>query len=640
MFEKTFEPARIGNLELKNRIIVTPISTVMANEDGSPSEKYIRYIEEKAMGGWGLIVSEYYVVERKAGLFTRCFDISTEELIEKHSEITKRVHAAGGKISAQINHGGRQIRKEIFGKELIAPSSVRDFAMRELPRELTIEEIHKLVESYGDTAFNLKKAGFDAVEIYGCHGFLVAQFLSRASNKRTDEYGGSLQGRCRFVVDVIQNIRKKVGEDFPVTIRISTEEFVPGGLTLEENKAIAVILENAGVDAISCSKGVYITGENIAPPNMLEHAGYLNNAAEIKKVVNIPVIFAGRVNDPSLAESILRSGKADFISMARASLADPQLLNKVKEGRLEDIQYCIGCNQGCVGSVFNGLHLRCLVNPFTGREDEIEVKPADSKKKVMVVGGGVAGCETAIMAAKRGHDVTLYERESKLGGQWNLAGMPPGKTELLSLLTWQKRRLNKYGVKVVLNTHMTVDMVQAEKPDEVIIATGATPFIPPINGIQQPHVIRANDVLSGKEFFGKHVVVIGGGLVAAETAEFIASYHSKVTMIELADEILKGMDHHNRNVLMRNLKHHEVEMLTSSSVTEIRSDAVLYEYKGKQHKVEEVNTVVVAIGSRPLNELESSLETAGISTKVIGDAAKVRNGLDAVYEGFIAGITV
>lgn len=640
MYEKIFEPARIGSLELKNRIIVTPISTVMANEDGSPSEKYIRYIEEKAKGDWGLIVSEYYVVERKAGLFTRCFDISTEELIKKHSEVTKRVHAAGGKISAQINHGGRQIHKEIFGKELIAPSSVRDFAIRDLPRELTIEEIHDLIEGYGNTALNLKKAGFDAVEIYGCHGFLVSQFLSRASNKRTDEYGGSLQGRCRFVVEVIQNIRKKVGKEFPVTIRISTEEFVPGGLTLEENKAIAVILENAGVDAISCSKGVYVTGENIAPPNMLEHAGYLNNAAEIKKAVNIPVIFTGRVNDPNIAESILRSGKADFIGMTRASLADPQLLNKVKEGRFDDIQYCIGCNQGCIGSVFNGMHLRCLVNPFTGREDDIEVKSAEAQKKVIVVGGGIAGCEAALMAAKRGHDVTLYESQSKLGGQWNLAGMPPGKTELLSLLTWQKRKLNKYGVKVVLNTYMTIDMVHAEKPDEVIIATGAMPFIPPIKGIHQPHVVTANDVLSGKEFFGKHVVVIGGGLVAAETAEFIATYGSKVVMIELADEILKGMDHHNRNVLMRNLKHHEVEMHTNSSLTEIQSDTVLYEYEGKQYKVEEVNTVVVAIGSRPLNELETSLNAAGISTKVIGDVAKVRNGLYAVYEGFMAGITV
>ncbi|MBB6218627.1 2,4-dienoyl-CoA reductase-like NADH-dependent reductase (Old Yellow Enzyme family)/pyruvate/2-oxoglutarate dehydrogenase complex dihydrolipoamide dehydrogenase (E3) component [Anaerosolibacter carboniphilus] len=640
MYEKIFEPARIGNLELKNRIIVTPISTVMANEDGSPSEKYIRYLEEKAKGNFGLIVTEYYVVEPKAGLFTRCFNISSEELIEKHSEITKRVHAAGGKISAQINHGGRQIRKEIFGKKLIAPSSVRDFAMRELPRELTIEEIHNLVEGYGDTALNLKKAGFDAVEIYGCHGFLVSQFLSRSSNKRTDEYGGSLQGRCRFVVEIIQNIRKKVGKDFPVTIRISTEEFVPGGLTLEENKAIAVILENAGVDAISCSKGVFITAENIAPPNMLEHAGYVNNAAEIKKVVNIPVIFAGRVNDPAIAESILRSGKADFVGMARASLADPQFLNKVKEGRLDDIQYCIGCNQGCVGSVHKGMHVCCLVNPFTGREDEIEVKPADVKKKIIVVGGGIAGCEAALMAAKRGHDVTIYEGQSKLGGQWNLAGIPPGKTELLSLLTWQKHKLDKYGVKVVLNTHITVDMVQAEKPDEVIIGTGATPFTPPINGIHQPHVVSANDVLSGKEFFGKNVVVIGGGLVAAETAEFIASYGSIVTMIESADEILKGMIHHNRNALMKNLKHHEIEMHTSSSVTEIQSDAVLYEYKGKQYKVEEVNTVVVAIGSRPLNELESFLKAAGISTKVIGDAAKVRNGLDAVYEGFMAGITV
>ncbi len=640
MYEKIFEPAKIGSLELKNRIIVTPISTVMANEDGSPSEKYIRYLEEKAKGNFGLIVTEYYVVQPKAGLFTRCLNISSEELIEKHSEITKRVHAIGGKISAQINHGGRSIRKEIFGRELIAPSSVRDFGIRELPRELSIEEIHDLIEAFGNTALNLKKAGFDAVEIYGCHGFLVSQFLSCASNKRTDEYGGSLQGRCRFVVEIIQNIRKKVGKDFPITIRISTEEFVPGGLTLEESKAIAIILENAGVDAISCSKGVFITAENIVPPNMLEHAGYLSNAAEIKKVVNIPVIFAGRVNDPSLAESILRSGKADFVGMARASLADPQFLNKVKEGRLDDIQYCIGCNQGCVGSVHKGMHVRCLVNPFTGREDEIEVKPAEALKKVVVVGGGIAGCEAALMAAKRGHDVTIYEGQAKLGGQWNLAGMPPGKTELLSLLAWQKRKLDKYGVKVVLNTHITVDMVQAEKPDEVIIATGATPFTPPINGIHQPHVVTANDVLSGKEFFGKNVVVIGGGLVAAETAEFIASYGSKVTMIEFANEILKGMVHHNRNVLMKNLKHHEVEMHTSSSVTEIQSDAVLYEYKGKQYKTKEVNTVVVAIGSRPLNELESFLKATGISTKVIGDAANVRNGLDAVYEGFMAGITV
>lgn len=640
MYGKLFEQIKIGTMELKNRLVVPAMSTLFANSDGSCTEKFIAYHEAKAKGGWGLIVTEYYGVSPTVGFFPRLFGLWDDELIANHRKLTDRVHAAGAKIAAQINHAGRQTCSAITGVHPVAPSAIRDPTMPETPKALTHGEIREIVEQFGDTALAVKKAGFDGVELYGAHGYLISQFLSRFSNKRTDEYGGPIEDRCRFVVEVIQNIRSKVGEGYPILIRLSTEEFVPGGLTISETKVIAMILERAGIDAIDCSQGIYFTSQYIIPPSTIPHAVFVNNAEEIKKVVKIPVIAAGRINDPNIALSVLLSGKADLIAMGRASLADPQLPNKIKAGNIDDILYCIGCVQGCIGENNRGNKMHCLVNPLTAREDEFEITPAVKKKKIVVAGGGVTGCEAAIIAAQRGHEVTLYEMNDDVGGQWALAAVPPGKTEFLTLIKWQKRQLGKLGVKVVLNTECTIQIIEDEKPDTVIVATGSRQSVPPIKGLNESNVVLANDVLKGESEVGKNVLIIGGGLVGAETAEHLALYGSNVTIIEMLDEIIKDCERESKFVLLENLKKHNVAVYSSARLMEIQTDTAIFHHNGEEKTLKGIDTFVVAVGSRPVNELVAPLVALGIPVVVAGDASGVKNGLHNVNEGFMTGLTI
>ena len=331
--------------------------------------------------------------------------------IESHRKLTERVHAAGGKIAAQIYHAGRETSSAVTGVQPVAPSAVREPSMPETPRELTIPEIHTLVEQFGDCAKRAKAAGFDAVEVHGAHGYLAGAFASPFSNKRSDEYGGTIRNRARFGMEIIRNIKEKCGKDYPVLYRISSVEYVPGGLDIEESKVIARLMEEAGADCIQCSQGVYASTHTIIPPSVFLRAGYVEHAAEMKKAVQIPVIAVGRINDVEIAESVLQSKKADLVTMARASLADPELPNKVLKGRGDEVIRCIGCLQGCIGENGKGNGIRCLVNPLTGMEDEYDLTPAEKAKQVLVIGGGIAGCEAAISAALKGHKVTLIEKK-------------------------------------------------------------------------------------------------------------------------------------------------------------------------------------------------------------------------------------
>ena len=354
--------------------------------------------------------------------------------IESHRKLTERVHAAGGKIAAQIYHAGRETSSAVTGVQPVAPSAVREPSMPETPRELTIPEIHTLVEQFGDCAKRAKAAGFDAVEVHGAHGYLAGAFASPLSNKRSDEYGGTIRNRARFGMEIIRNIKEKCGKDYPVLYRISSVEYVPGGLDIEESKVIARLMEEAGADCIHCSQGVYASTHTIIPPSVFLRAGYVEHAAEMKKAVQIPVIAVGRINDVEIAESVLQSKKADLATMARASLADPELPNKVLKGRGDEVIRCIGCLQGCIGENGKGNGIRCLVNPLTGMEDEYDLTPAEKAKQVLVIGGGIAGCEATISAALKGHKVTLIEKNDRLGGQWIPASVPIGKSEFTSFL--------------------------------------------------------------------------------------------------------------------------------------------------------------------------------------------------------------
>lgn len=405
--------------------------------------------------------------------------------------------------------------------------------MPETPRELTVEEIHQLVEQFGDCARRAQQAGFDGVEVHGAHGYLVGAFASPFANKRCDEYGGTIQNRARFAVEIIRNIKQKCGADFPVLYRMSAVEYVPGGLEIEEAKVLARMVEEAGADCIHCSQGVYASTQHIIPPSVVARGAYVQNAAAIKSAVHIPVIAVGRINDIQVAESILQSGQADLVTMARASLADPEMPKKIQEGREDEVLRCIGCLQGCAGENGKGHCVRCLVNPLTGMEDVYDFSPAKERKRVLVIGGGVSGCEAAIAAAQRGHRVTLLEKSGQLGGQWIPASMPVGKSEFTSLLLWQKTMLEKLHIQVLLNTQADGELIRLYEPDAVVVATGSKPFVPGfLKGADQDFVVNAHDVLLGKVEVQGKVVVVGGGLVGAETADTL-SQSCQVSVIEM-----------------------------------------------------------------------------------------------------------
>lgn len=497
--------------------------------------------------------------------------------IESHRKLTERVHAAGGKIAAQIYHAGRETSSAVTGVQPVAPSAVREPSMPETPRELTIPEIHTLVEQFGDCAKRAKAAGFDAVEVHGAHGYLAGAFASPLSNKRSDEYGGTIRNRARFGMEIIRNIKEKCGKDYPVLYRISSVEYVPGGLDIEESKAIARLMEEAGADCIHCSQGVYASTHTIIPPSVFPRAGYVEHAAEMKKAVQIPVIAVGRINDVEIAESVLQSKKADLVTMARASLADPELPNKVLKGRGDEVIRCIGCLQGCIGENGKGNGIRCLVNPLTGMEDEYDLTPAEKAKQVLVIGGGIAGCEAAISAALKGHKVTLIEKNDRLGGQWIPASVPIGKSEFTSFLCWQKSMLEKMHVQILLNTTADAELIKLYEPDTVIIATGSRPFIPPIQGADQDFVVAAHDVLLGKTEPGNRVVVIGGGLVGAEAADMLGQQCEQVTIIEMLPQIMKDGEAAPTKYMKERFFQNGVQIHTSTKLLEIGDHTVTAE---------------------------------------------------------------
>ncbi|MGM9525084.1 MAG: FAD-dependent oxidoreductase [Peptococcaceae bacterium] len=640
--KKILEPIQINGMKLKNRMIVSAMVTGYANTDGTASEKYIAYHEAKAKGGWGLIITEDYIISPTAGASAPLPALYDDSQVESHRKLTERVHAAGGRIAAQLYHAGRETTSTVTGEQPVAPSAIKDPTMPEQPRALNVAEILEIEEQFADAALRAKQAGFDAIEIHGAHGYLVNQFVSPFSNKRTDQYGGSLRNRARFALEITEKIRAKVGPEYPILYRMSVQEYVEGGLALEEAKAFAQMLEQAGVDMIHCSQGVYTSIETVVPPFGIARGAFVDNAAAIKSVVNIPVSAVGRINDPDLAEAILSSGKADLVTMARASLADPEMPNKVKEGRYDEISRCIGCLQGCLANSNAGTgKVRCLVNPMTGMEDVYTIKPAEPVKMVWIAGGGVSGCEAAIAAARRGHQVTLFEKSDHLGGQWNAAAVPIGKTEFATLVVWQQNQLQQLGVTVKFNCELTADLVLAGNPDAVIIATGSNPVIPPIPGIDGPQVVLAQDVLLGKVETGQKIAVIGGGLVGAETADFLAYHGKQVSIVEMMDALMRDGEPTPKAMLLKRMAQNGVAIYTSTKVTAIAEHSVAGERNGAAICIDDVDTVIIAIGVRSNKQLEEALQGRYQGNVIaVGDAKRAKNGYLGIQEGFEAGLSV
>lgn len=641
MLNSLFSSGEIGNCEIKNRLAVTAMVTNYCDQKGFATERYIAYHEEKAKGGWGLIITEDYAINEHCMGYECIAGLYNDEQIASHRELTDRVHKYGTKIFAQIYHAGRQSSSAVNGRvQPVAPSAIPCPWCRELPREITRAEIKQVIKDFGNCARRVKEAGFDGIELHAGHGYLLAEFLSPYANKRTDEYGGCLDNRVRIIKEVMDEMRANVGDDFPIMIRFSADEDMPGGRDIAETRVLAKLFEEFGFDALHVSGGVYGDyNKGIVSSMYVNHAWVADYAAEVKKIVTIPVITANRINDPRMADQLIEMGKCDFIGMGRGSLADPHLPNKAKSGNLCDIRYCIGCLQGCTGALYTGDAVTCLVNPSVGLEYKTDYAKVNQVKRIAVIGAGPAGLEAAIHAARRGHDVTLYEAKEKTGGQFVSAAYPPGKGEFTTFINWANRQLNAYGVKVLLNTRADVDRIKAGNYDEVVVATGGMPLVPPIKGIDLPHVVLAEDVLTGKVSAGNRCVIAGGGEVGCETAAHLGASQKGAVIVEMKSELMEELDGVSKEYLTGILKRFHVSSYVNTKVLEIKETMVIVEAADGIKEIP-CDCVVLAMGYKPNTSLADELEAAGIPIHKIAGAVKTSNALVANREGFLLGMSL
>jgi 2,4-dienoyl-CoA reductase-like NADH-dependent reductase (Old Yellow Enzyme family)/thioredoxin reductase len=635
-FEKLFEPGRIGNVHLKNRFIMEPIGTRYADSYGHMTERYKCFLEERAKGGISLIINEASRMIKPLPWPPFNLAINDDKCIPGLLDLTRSIKKYDTKMFIELAHLG------IIGSEhdphLVpaAPSAFRYHVTGVMLREMTKAEIEFIVQKHVEAARRARKAGYDGVVIDVAHGTLLHMFLSPRINRRLDEYGGSLEKRCRFTCEAIRKVREEVGSDFCIVVRMSGDDFLDGGITLEEAVKQAPVFVEAGADGLDISAGVFHTSAHMFTPTLLQEEGcrvYL--ASAIKKVVNVPIITSGKLHNPVLAEKILREGHADFVGLARSLLADPQLPNKVREGRLEEIRHCIYCNLGCRHHQIpsEGFRVTCNVNPVCGIEGEYKLVKAKSPKKIMVIGGGLAGMEAAVVLAQRGHHVRLYEKENRLGGQWNI--LASYRPEVSSLTHYLSRELTKAGVGVHLNTQVDVELVTRLQPDAVVIATGAKQNLPDVPGIGGKNVVFANDVLSGKVRTGREVVVIGGGLVGMETATFLGKQGHKVSIVDIVD-IGKEVGYTLKEALLEEIIRNGIYLYPNAVLDRITENGLNVMIFGETLLLK-ADTIIIAIGSVSDNNLYQELKGLVPELHLIGDSLQPRNSLAAIHEGFKVG---
>ena len=637
MFQALFEPGSIGMMTLKNRLIMAPISSNLAAEDGTVSEELLFHYAERARGGVGLIIVENvcitYPLARHGAAQPR---IDDDAFIPGMDRLTEAIHRGGAKAAVELTHPGMNAGlRYIAGETPVAPSAVPRSKDGLVPRALSHEEIVEVIGEYVEAARRARQAGFDAVELQACHGLLINQFLSPLTNQRRDEYGGDRENRTRFLVEIVKGIKRHVGFDFPVMVRLVAEDALEGGLTLEDGRWLAHRLEEVGADAIHPDFGLGGKEKRLEPmPYPQAWRVYL--AEEIKAAVSIPVIAVGVIREPGVAEEILGAGKADFVALGRALNADPEWPNKARAGGVGAIRRCIGCNECVIARHVEDAPLRCSLNATVGRGPEAgRLERAVTPKRVLVIGGGPAGMEAARVAALRGHQVTLYEREPRLGGMVNVAAIPPGKEKLNWITEYFAHELPRLGVEVYLGEALDADKVRALNPDVVIVATGSEPAIPDIPGMDGSNVLVAQELLARQmRCTGQRFAIVGGGMLGLETTEYLAAQGNGVTVLKRYETIGRGIEPLYRDYLLREIKEHGAEIVTRVEVEAIHADGVQVRDDAGGERVVPADWVVLARGARPSSELARAIQD--LDPIVIGDAVQPRKIINAIEEGYLA----
>ncbi len=618
-----------------------PMVRDYADAKGLVTPRYLAHIERLAKGGVGMMILEASYVSSEAKGFPNQLGLQSDAAIPGLKKMAKAAHKYGAKIGIQLYHAGRQTSSRTTGIKPVAPSSIPDPTIGEKPHELSKNEIKKIVVNFAKAAKRAKRADLDFVEIHGAHGYLITQFLSPFSNKRQDEYGGTPEKRMRFLSEVYVAVRKSVGQDYPIVLRLTGDEMVKGGLTLADTKKIAKEMEKQGVDALHISAGNYASyaqGKMI-PPMAVPDAPLLPLAAGVKRVVKIPVIAVAKLRDPKMSEEILKANQADFIGIGRTLLADPDYPNKIKQGKIKEINKCIACNQGCISRLFAGQDVWCTVNPETSREQLFAKRPK-ARKKVLVIGGGPAGLMSAKIAAERGHKVELYEMSAKLGGQVIEAGLLPKRSDWLEFSKYLIREIKRLGVKINLHKTFTPDKIKKGEYDAAIVAVGSSSVRPGISGVFLDNVVMARDFLENKAKVSGRVVIVGGGCMGAQVAELMAQKKHQVTIVEASDSIAAVAPSDDRYLLLGRLKKLKVKILTGTKVTSF--DVKRVNIIGPKNKKTSLpaDTIVLCLGSKPNDGIAAGLKRLIKKVYVVGDAKSARRVTEAVAEGALAALKV
>lgn len=652
---KIFSPLQLGRTTLKNRIAMAPMSMHYEATNGTVPKQLADIFVRRAEGGAGYVVIDAVTVDHKYWYIGKTTALDKDSLVPQFAAFAKRVSDAGSTLFPQLIHPGPESICALKGITPLGPS-VNTNANGAVSRPITIDEIHKVVKQYGQAARRAEEAGCGGIALHVAHAYMLpGAFLSPLRNKRMDEYGGCIDNRARLILEIIEECRRNISRDFPIVLRVSGSERVPGGNGLDEMLYLAPKFEAAGVDMLEVSGGVqYEDLQDILPSHSQKIGRNVYEASEIKKVVNIPVFVVGKINDVRYAADLVERGLVDGVSMGRPLLADPDLPKKAYENRFDDITPCGSCGGRCI-TPEDPHHpvCKCHINPLVGHEYDYPFNPTTSPKKVLVIGAGPGGMYTAVTAAERGHDVTVWEKAKQIGGQLNLAVVSPGKQEMCKWLTHLNYRAKKAGVKFEFKKEATVEAVKEFAPDAVVVATGATPLIPTfIKGIGDYPIITTHDVLSRKVTIPKGTVcILGGGEVACETAEMImadarpnsfATTGSigdvEVTLVEMQPQLMTGVCLPNRNIALASLRREGVKSYINSKVLEVTEHDVKIQHKdGSEEWLKGFDYIVLGLGSRKYDPLSEELKAFVPEVHVIGDAVKPGQSSDAMHQGFHVG---